>query len=612
MSSRSGFIREYRLVVCGGGGVGKSCVVIQLIQSHFVDEYDPTIEDPYKKQCVIDDEIALLDVLDTCGQEEYSAMREQWMRTCDGLLLVYSITSRSSFNEMSTFHKQLLRVKDKDHFPMVLMANKADLESERQISIAEGMMLGKQLGCKFIEGSAKSRMNIDEAFYGLVREIRKYNKEMSPPPEPANDLPTVSKHKSHSFPRSISISSLGRLLKFSKPAWDVTAEGEITRQQTLNRMLVKNSKSNNKQMVRKLIAKGADHNAQPGVEGSALHAAAAVGHVGIVTLLLKEGAAINAKGPRGITALQAAAVEGHSAVVKVLLRKGAPVDARCGLYGTALVAAASRGHVKVVRILVENGADVTTRGGPYGTALHAAAMLGKTDLASLLHGSGADIDSRGVGDCTALQIAAFAGKSEVVRLLLDRGADVNLEGGKYGRALTAAHDRSHFNVVTMLLEKGASEEDLRAGTQGSINGPFQQSNISVSTLKLQNDATEAPSPELRLQVDDQPEPNGRPRAPKACTEIEELRPTGHRIDSVGNQPSDQPPFCSSTPSNQWTTSLSRTTNFSKFSKPTRSPSRTLEPFSSSADLLHGQDLPDIHRHFKPGEEPPFKHVRPLF
>jgi len=106
-------LREYKLVVVGGGGVGKSALTIQFIQSHFVDEYDPTIEgaslespapaeaaDSYRKQCVIDEEVALLDVLDTAGQEEYSAMREQYMRTGEGFLLVYSITSRNSFEEM--------------------------------------------------------------------------------------------------------------------------------------------------------------------------------------------------------------------------------------------------------------------------------------------------------------------------------------------------------------------------------------------------------------------------------------------------------------------------------------------------------------------------------
>lgn len=175
----SKFLREYKLVVVGGGGVGKSCLTIQLIQSHFVDEYDPTIEDSYRKQCVIDDEVALLDVLDTAGQEEYSAMREQYMRTGEGFLLVYSITDRQSFEEIMTFQQQILRVKDKDYFPMIVVGNKCDLDGERQVSTQEGQNLARQFDCKFIETSAKSRINVDNAFYDIVREIRRYNKEMS-------------------------------------------------------------------------------------------------------------------------------------------------------------------------------------------------------------------------------------------------------------------------------------------------------------------------------------------------------------------------------------------------------------------------------------------------
>ncbi|KFZ07555.1 hypothetical protein V501_06354 [Pseudogymnoascus sp. VKM F-4519 (FW-2642)] len=175
----SKFLREYKLVVVGGGGVGKSCLTIQLIQSHFVDEYDPTIEDSYRKQCVIDDEVALLDVLDTAGQEEYSAMREQYMRTGEGFLLVYSITSRQSFEEIMTFQQQILRVKDKDYFPITVVGNKCDLEGERQVSKQEGEALAKSFGCKFIETSAKSRINVDNAFFDIVREIRHYNKQMA-------------------------------------------------------------------------------------------------------------------------------------------------------------------------------------------------------------------------------------------------------------------------------------------------------------------------------------------------------------------------------------------------------------------------------------------------
>ncbi|KNG80937.1 Ras-like protein [Aspergillus nomiae NRRL 13137] len=161
----SKFLREYKLVVVGGGGVGKSCLTIQLIQSHFVDEYDPTIEDSYRKQCVIDEEVALLDVLDTAGQEEYSAMREQYMRTV--------------LRRIMTFQQQILRVKDKDYFPIIVVGNKCDLEKERAVTVEEGEALARQFGCKFIETSAKSRINVENAFYDLVREIRRYNKEMS-------------------------------------------------------------------------------------------------------------------------------------------------------------------------------------------------------------------------------------------------------------------------------------------------------------------------------------------------------------------------------------------------------------------------------------------------
>merc|ERR1711879_47001 len=156
---------EYKLVVVGGGGVGKSALTIQLINHHFMDEYDPTIEDSYRKQVEIDQETCLLDILDTAGQEEFSAMRDQYMRTGQGFLCVYSITSRSSFEEISSFREQILRVKEEDNVPMVLVGNKCDLEDSRVVA--------KSFGCKFLESSAKSRINVEESFFELVREIRK-------------------------------------------------------------------------------------------------------------------------------------------------------------------------------------------------------------------------------------------------------------------------------------------------------------------------------------------------------------------------------------------------------------------------------------------------------
>jgi len=173
--------RQYKLVVVGGGGVGKSALTIQFIQSHFVQDYDPTIEDSYRKQCVIDDRVAHLDILDTAGQEEFSAMREQYMRTGEGFLLVFSVTDKSSFDEVPRFHTQILRVKDKDEFPMILVGNKSDLENERTVSTAEAQELGRKLKIPYLESSAKQRINVDAAFHDLVRAIRRFNEVMEVP-----------------------------------------------------------------------------------------------------------------------------------------------------------------------------------------------------------------------------------------------------------------------------------------------------------------------------------------------------------------------------------------------------------------------------------------------
>lgn len=165
---------EYKLVVVGGGGVGKSALTIQLVQHNFVDEYDPTIEDSYRKQATIDEDVAYLDILDTAGQDEYSAMREQYMVGGEGFLLVYAINSRNSFEDLKSFHEQILRVKDVEKFPMVIAGNKADLgERQRKVTKDEGAERASDWKVPFFETSAKTRLNVEESFYELVREIRR-------------------------------------------------------------------------------------------------------------------------------------------------------------------------------------------------------------------------------------------------------------------------------------------------------------------------------------------------------------------------------------------------------------------------------------------------------
>lgn len=163
-----------KLCCLGDGGVGKTSITIQLCSNHFVEMYDPTIEDSYRKQMVIDDEACMLEILDTAGQEELTALRDQWIRGAEGFIIVYSITARGSFEQVSLFRQQILRVHDVDDMPMIIVGNKCDLENMREVSTLEGKELAKSFrNASFLEASAKNRHNIEEIFVDVVRTVRK-------------------------------------------------------------------------------------------------------------------------------------------------------------------------------------------------------------------------------------------------------------------------------------------------------------------------------------------------------------------------------------------------------------------------------------------------------
>eukprot|EP01113_Clastostelium_recurvatum_P010199 TRINITY_DN1501_c0_g1_i4.p1 TRINITY_DN1501_c0_g1~~TRINITY_DN1501_c0_g1_i4.p1 ORF type:complete len:140 (-),score=11.53 TRINITY_DN1501_c0_g1_i4:57-476(-) len=111
---------EYRIVVVGAGAVGKSALTIQFVQRVFIEVYNPTVEDSYRKQETIDGEECILDILDTAGQEEYSSVRDHYMNTGMGFLCVYSITSYASFAEVTKYRDLIVKVKDTESVPIVI------------------------------------------------------------------------------------------------------------------------------------------------------------------------------------------------------------------------------------------------------------------------------------------------------------------------------------------------------------------------------------------------------------------------------------------------------------------------------------------------------------
>lgn len=186
-------MRDYKLVVLGAGGVGKSCLTVQFVQGVYLDTYDPTIEDSYRKTMEIDNKVFDLEILDTAGVAQFTAMRELYIKSGMGFLLVYSVTDRQSLEELMELREQVLRIKDSDRVPMVLVGNKADLQDERSISVNEGIEVSSNWGkVPFYETSALLRSNVDEVFIDLVRQITRNELEALNNPHSTMRVPTLT------------------------------------------------------------------------------------------------------------------------------------------------------------------------------------------------------------------------------------------------------------------------------------------------------------------------------------------------------------------------------------------------------------------------------------
>ena len=165
--------KEYKVVVLGSGGVGKSGITVQFVSGTFVDKYDPTIEDFYRKEIDIDGSPALLDILDTAGLEQFASMRDLYIKNGEGFVLVYSITNAQTFIDIQAIRDVITRVKGGKIQPMILIGNKCDMEQERSVNSRDGLMLACEWGCPFFETSAKTNLNVEEAFLEIVCQINK-------------------------------------------------------------------------------------------------------------------------------------------------------------------------------------------------------------------------------------------------------------------------------------------------------------------------------------------------------------------------------------------------------------------------------------------------------
>ena len=122
------------------------------------------------------------------GEEDYVRIKDNYYINGEGFFCVFSITERESFAAMNDHREHILRVKGTEKIPVILVGNKVDMESQREVSQQEAENLAQSWGIGYIETSAKTRVNVDEAYTKLLVEIIRSKQD-------SEQQPSKKKHK---------------------------------------------------------------------------------------------------------------------------------------------------------------------------------------------------------------------------------------------------------------------------------------------------------------------------------------------------------------------------------------------------------------------------------
>ncbi|TNM95237.1 GTP-binding protein Di-Ras1b [Takifugu rubripes] len=170
---------DYRVVVFGAGGVGKSSLVLRFVKGTFRDTYIPTVEDTYRQVISCDKSVCTLQITDTTGSHQFPAMQRLSISKGHAFILVYSITSKQSLEELKPIYQQVLAIKGNvDAIPIMLVGNKSD-ETHREVETKDGEAQANQWKCAFMETSAKTNHNVTELFQELLNLDKKRNMSLN-------------------------------------------------------------------------------------------------------------------------------------------------------------------------------------------------------------------------------------------------------------------------------------------------------------------------------------------------------------------------------------------------------------------------------------------------
>lgn len=161
-----------KLLMLGDTGVGKTCLLLRYAFDSFSPTFITTIGIDFKiKEVELDGLRVKLQIWDTAGQERFRTITVSYFKGAHGILLVYDVSDRDSFENIAHWVRQIRENAD-DRVKLVLVGNKCDRDESRVVDTKEGEELAKRYGVSFFETSAKDNKNVDECYAEIARETK--------------------------------------------------------------------------------------------------------------------------------------------------------------------------------------------------------------------------------------------------------------------------------------------------------------------------------------------------------------------------------------------------------------------------------------------------------
>ena len=191
--------KRVKFIIIGDKTVGKSCIINQFIEKQFVNEYIPTIgSDKIKKEIEIEGKILNLEIWDTVGQEQYSAVNKIFIKNAQIALIVYDITNRKSFENLNNWYNLIFEINKDRNVIVGLTANKTDLYENQVVDSEEGKNFADEKKISFFETSAKDYESIENVFIQLSKiYINKVQKIVEEEIEERNSVGLIKNDKNN-------------------------------------------------------------------------------------------------------------------------------------------------------------------------------------------------------------------------------------------------------------------------------------------------------------------------------------------------------------------------------------------------------------------------------